>query len=417
MKNIILGHKFEKERLLGQSYIPRVGLEHALPSIKQNLIKVITGPRRAGKSVFCLQMLKEFNFAYVNFDDERLVDITDYDSIIKGIREIYGNTNIVLFDEIQNLSKWELFVNRLQRNDFNIILTGSNSRLLSAELSTHLTGRYVEFHILPFSFTEFLKVKNFHTVENQITNEDQGRLLGFLSEYIERGGLPEILLKSVDHRAYLRSLFESILFKDITKRYSIRYPKLLYNLALYLVSHHSRTFTYSKLRNNLGFRSIHTVQNYVKYLEEAYIVFCVKRYSHKLKEQLRAPEKVYVYDTGMTLAVKFAATPDYGWLIENIVAIELLRRKKEIYYFKNRNGAEVDFVVKQGLKVSELIQVCYDISDTDVKKREVRAIVKANKELSADRNTIITWDFEAEEKHGNYAVSFIPLWRWLLYQL
>jgi len=298
-----------------------------------------------------------------------------------------------------------------------LTITGSNSRLLSRELATHLTGRYLEYHMFPFSFIEFLRAKKIEYGDAVNLKNKQGLIMRSLSEYFSSGGLPEVVTKSMDPKAYLTTLFESILFKDVTKRYNIRYPRKLYDLAFYLTSNHSCEFSHTKLKNVLGFRSVHTVQNYVGYLDEAFLVFSLKRFSFKLKHQLKAPEKAYVYDTGIASAVKFGMTADYGQVMENVVAIELLRRKKEIYYFKNRNGAEVDFVVKQGLRVSELIQVCCDISDTDVKKREVRAIVKANKELGADRNTIITWDFEAEEKHGNYEVSFIPLWRWLLYQL
>ena len=161
MRDVILGHKEERDELLRTKYIKRNGLDNARQSINNNLIKVIIGPRRAGKSVFGIQMLEGLDFAYLNFDDERLVDISDYDDLIKAIRQVYGETKIILFDEIQNLPKWELFLNRLHRKGYNLVITGSNSRLLSRELSTHLTGRFIQFQILTFSFAEFLNARNF----------------------------------------------------------------------------------------------------------------------------------------------------------------------------------------------------------------------------------------------------------------
>ena len=161
MKNIVLGHRLERDELLRQKFVPREGVEYARKNLENSLIKVIVGPRRAGKSVFALQILEGVDFAYLNFDDERLIGLSDYDEILKAIIQVYGDTRYFLFDEIQNLDKWELLVNRLQRRGFNMVLTGSNSRLLSRELSSHLTGRYIQFRVLPFSFAEFLKAKDF----------------------------------------------------------------------------------------------------------------------------------------------------------------------------------------------------------------------------------------------------------------
>jgi len=233
MKEIVLSQKVERDELLGGRYVPREGLKNARENLQNNLIKVIIGPRRAGKSVFSIQMLEGVNFAYLNFDDERLISSSDYDEILKAIRQVYGESKIILFDEIQNLPNWELFVNRLHRRGFNIIITGSNAYLLSRELSTHLTGRYVQFRIFPFSFSEFLRAKEFVMDESLELKERQGLLLGHLDHYLEKGGYPEIVVKGVDTKNYLTTLFESILFKDIVKRYGVRYPKMLSDLALF----------------------------------------------------------------------------------------------------------------------------------------------------------------------------------------
>jgi hypothetical protein len=178
MKEIVLAHKAERDELLTGEYVPREGLHTARQSMENNLIKVILGPRRAGKSVFSIQLLQGIGFAYLNFDDERLLRVTDYDEFIKTIREVYGETRYLLFDEIQNLKDWELFINRLQRQGFNIVITGSNAHLLSRELSTHLTGRFIQFQILPFSFREFLQANNFPIDDTLELKERQGLLHG-----------------------------------------------------------------------------------------------------------------------------------------------------------------------------------------------------------------------------------------------
>jgi hypothetical protein len=415
MKDLFLSQKKEKERLLAGEYVDRQELNKAKQWVDNDLIKVIIGPRRAGKSVFALQLLRKRDFAYINFDDERLSTIKDYDDILKGINEVYGSTKNLLFDEIQNLEKWELFANRLQRAGYILFLTGSSSQLLSKELATHLTGRYIQTTIFPFSFAEFIRAKNAEKiVTSSMSKTEQGQILNLLTQYIEEGGYPEIVIKNFEARDYLKLLFDSIIFKDVARRYNVRFSRILYDLALFLVSNYAREYSYTKLKNLVDVRSVHTVQNYVAYFESAYLFFTLKRFSHKPGAQLKAPRKVYVYDTGFTSALRLTLSPDLGRLMENIVAVELLRRNKDIYYYKDKAGAEVDFVVKEGLQISELIQVCHDVSDSKVKKREIQALLKATKDLSCSDLRIITWDYENEEFYDNTRIIYVPLWKWLL---
>jgi predicted AAA+ superfamily ATPase len=414
MKNIVLGHKTERDEFLKAQYVQREGLLKARQSIGNNLIKVIVGPRRAGKSVFAMQMLEGHDFAYLNFDDERLIGISDYDDLLKAIRQVYGETKCILFDEIQNLHKWELFLNRLHRKGFNLIITGSNSRLLSGELATHLTGRYIQLQILPFSFTEFLRIRNFVLDDTLAMKERQGIILNLLSEYLNKGGYPEVLVKNIEHTSYIKTLFESILFKDIVKRYNVRYAKKLYDLGLYLITNHSNEFSYTRLKKALEFRSVHTVENYTNYLNEAFLIFSAGRFSHKVKEQLGRPRKVYAYDTGVITAVKFKTAPDMGRLIENLAAVELLRRGKEFYCYKTKDGKEVDFAVKEGLTIGQLIQVSYDIDHYMTKKRETNALLKAAGEAGCKNLIVLTWDYEAKEHFNNRTICYLPLWKWLI---
>ncbi|MEO0189985.1 MAG: ATP-binding protein [candidate division WOR-3 bacterium] len=414
MRDIILSHKLEKERLISQTYIKRTGVGQARKTVGNSILKVITGPRRAGKSVFALQMLADKNFAYLNFDDERLLKQKNYDLFLSGIKEVYQDIKLLLFDEIQNLDQWELFVNRLQRQGYEVVLTGSNSKLLSQELASHLTGRYLEFNIYPFSFQEYLLAKQLDYKDADSIPEIRGRVLNALTEYLSSGGYPEIIVKSLNPKDYLTVLFEGILFKDIVKRYRVRYPKMLYELALYLISNFSCECTLSGLKKVLNFGSVHTIQNYISYFGEAFLIFNIRRFSFKLKQQLKAPEKTYTYDTGIVNALRFGMTPDYGRLMENLVATELLRRKEEIYYYKDKNGAEVDFVVKRGLKASELIQVSFDVINPKAKKREIKALLKAGRELSCKNLIVLTWDYEDREFYNGTEIVYLPLWKWLI---
>ncbi len=417
MNDIFIDQKLEKERLLAGIYVAREGLENALKNADNDMIKVVVGPRRAGKSVFAIQLLRDKNFAYLNFDDERLLGTRDYDVILKGIRETYGDTKYVLFDEIQNLDKWELFVNRLQRKGYYITLTGSNSRLLSRELATHLTGRFLEYPIYPFSFREYLTARAQNYSAGSLSEERQGDILRELDLYIAGGGYPEIVVKRLDPKQYLATLFDSVLFKDVVKRYNLRYPAKLHDLALHLVTGCASMFTHSKLKNSLGFGSPHTVQEYVKYLKDSYVFMAVKKYSNKTREVLRAPEKAYAYDTGMLVVMKPAMTRDQGRLMENVVACEFLRRNMEMYYYRARNAEEVDFVIKSGTELTELVQVCYDPLKPETEKREIRALNAAYRELfykNAPQATVITWDHEEDRMVKKRKIKFIPLWKWLL---
>ncbi len=419
IENIILQHKVEKDRLLSEKYISREKLSRAKEYLDHDLIKVITGPRRAGKSVFSVLLLKNKNFAYVNFDDDNLLKINNSDEIIKGISQVYPENKFILFDEIQNLEKWEIFVNKLQRRGHNLIITGSNARLLSRELATVLTGRYISIEILPFSFKEFLLAKDFKLEEEYLKlPQMQGKILNILHEYITKGGFPEIVVKEIDPRLYLETLFDAILFKDVVKRHNVRFSQKIYELALYLITNFCCQFSFTKVKNILEFRSTNTVQNYLKYLEEAFLFFSLNRFSLKIKEQLKASKKIYLVDNGLILAKSFQFSRNIGRLMENLVFTELLRKgykiNQNLFYYRTRNGREIDFLLKKGNTIQRLIQVCFDIEELNVKKRELKALSEANEELDCDDLLVISWDYEKEETLKGRKIKFVPLWKWLL---
>lgn len=420
IKDIVLQHKSERDMFISKSYILREKLGLAKKSLDSDLIKIITGSRRAGKSVFSILLLKDKNFAYLNFDDENLLKIRDYDEIVKAIFEIYPQAKFVLFDEIQNLENWELFVNKLQRRGFNLILTGSNARLLGKELATVLTGRYDPIEIFPFSFREFLRFKNFEIKEETpILPEVKGKVLNFLDVYLKHGGFPEVVVKDLDPKTYLETLFDAILFRDVVKRYKVRFPQKIYDLATYLVSNFSSLFSFTKLKNILEFRSTNTVEKYLRYLEESYLIFPLNRFSFKVKEQIKTARKIYLVDNGLILAKSFQSSQNLGKLMENLVFVEILRRgyesNKDIFYYKTSNGKEIDFVLKKGIKIERLIQVCYRIDNLETRTRELRSLAEASNELDCNDLLVITWDYKKEEVFKDKKVKFLPLWEWLLF--
>lgn len=419
IQNTILQHKLEKENLLSKEYIKREKLDFAKKFLDANLIKVITGPRRAGKSVFSVLLLKDRNFAYINFDDENLLKVKNYDEILKAIFTVYPGCKFFLFDEIQNLDNWEVFVNKLQRRGYNLVLTGSNAKLLSRELATSLTGRHIAIELFPFSFREFLKAKNFNIVKkNFAVPEIKGKILNYLNIYLKNGGFPEVVVSSLDTKTYLETLFDSILLKDVVKRYKVRFSQKIYDLATYLVANFSSEFSFTKLRNILEFHSTVTVQNYLRYLEESYLFFSLNRFSFKIKEQIKTPKKIYVVDNGFILSKSFQFSQDLGKLMENLVFIEMVKRgykpNSNLFFYKTKTGKEVDFVLKKGTEIEKLLQVSFQISDLKSKERELKSLIEASRELKCHNLEIITWDEDGEEQIKGEKIKLIPLFNFLL---
>lgn len=414
LRDVILTQKAELEKALNETYVER-DIEPF--SLEHNLIKVVMGPRRAGKSFFCLHTLNtQSKFGYVNFDNEALINIENYDDLIAEIKHAYLDPQVLFFDEIQNIPKWELFVNRLQRQGYNIVVTGSNSTLLSSELATHLTGRYIPTTVLTFSFHEYLKAKK--TDLNQLTTQEQETLL---TDYLKSGGYPETITKKLDPNQYLSVLFDSIIYKDIIKRHNIRKGPDIERLAIYILSNIASDSSYLSLAQAVGIKSSITAQKYISFLEEAYIIFTINRFSFKTK-QVGQNKKMYAYDNGLIEAKAFKASPNYGKLFENCVALKLkkkaVEKKIELFYWRNQQNEEVDFVIKKGTQIVELIQACYLLENPKTRDREVRALLKTGKELGCNKLTILTLREEKQEIHEWFGIkgtiNYEPLGKWLL---
>ena len=417
MRQSIQRQKLEKERVAGSDLVKRNVAENIESYLRHDLIKVVTGVRRSGKSIFCFMVLDDVDFGYVNFDEKEIAELDNYDEILRYVQEFYGDVKFLFLDEIQNLNNWELWVNSLHRRGYNLLITGSNAKLLSRELATHLTGRHISVELFPFSFKEYLDAVGFD-IKDEYIEEEIGIILNYLKRYMEIGGFPEVVVKGYDHK-YLQTLFDSIILKDVVQRHNVRYADDLYNLAKFLMSSFSNEISYTKLKNTLNFRSVNTVQNYVRYLEDTYLIFHLDMFSFKQREQIKSPKKMYVIDTGMANAVSFKFSEDIGNMMENTVAVELLRQKSnsisriEVYYWKDTQHREIDFVIKEGPDISQLIQVCYNINDLKTRERELRSLVGAAKELNCNNLLVITWDYDNTEEYNGNSIRYVPLWKWL----
>lgn len=422
LKKAIIDQKEEIELLPSRiRIIERSCFEKYKAYTKSAQVKVIMGVRRCGKSVLSYQLLKDKPFAYINFDDEALASIAagDLNDVLEAFYEVYGDFKCILLDEIQNIAGWELFVNRLQRRGFNVIVTGSNANLLSRELSTHLTGRNIPLELYPFSFREFI---NYHGVViddmGLLSTKERGILKKKLEEYILTGGFPEVVKEPANKKMYLQSLYSDILNKDIIIRYKIRFPRTLREMANSLMSNTASHVSFNQIKNTFNLKSAHTALNYLSFLEESFLFFLVPRFSYKAKQRAIAARKIYAIDTGMIGALSASFSRNIGKIYENAVFLELRRRSSleqcEISYWQDTFHNEVDFVVKEGRKIKELIQVCYDTGNYDTKKREVSALLKSGKELKCRKLIVITDDYEAEETIDGRKIKFTPLWKWLL---
>lgn len=421
LNRIIKRQQEERDGLLIQQYINRIDDRQKSDYLATSLIKLITGPRRAGKSVLALQLLKGCNFAYLNFDDDLLLKHFEEDAVIQVIHEVYAGFTYLLLDEIQNLPVWELWVNKLYRRGFNLVITGSNARLLSHELATSLTGRYIPIAVFPFGFSEFIKFHGLPQPDNQeiLAPGRLGGLLAFLSQYLTNGGFPETVLNPAILKNYLSSLFDSVLLKDIVKRFRIRQSQQLFDLSSYLLSNYTNPYSASQLKADLSFNSVATVQKFIGYLEEPYLFFNLSRYAKKIRTQQKSPSKIYIVDNGLIQARSFELSPNYGRLLENLVFIELLRRNLrpglELFYYRTRNNKEIDFLVRKGHIVDRLIQVCYDLTSSKTLKRETDALTEAARELECAKLILINWNKEEIIDKDGIRIQLLPAYRWLLY--
>ena len=383
--------------------------------IKSQEILVISGVRRCGKSVFLQQIRKNHKeqHYFINFDDERLInfEVEHFQILQEVFIEMYGEEKTFYFDEIQNILGWERFVRRLYDSGYKVFLTGSNATMPSRELGTHLTGPYLRFELFPFSFKEFLLFRNKKLTLGQIISTlDRGVTTGLFQEFLIMGGIPLYLKSRQD--LYLKQLYESILYKDVLVRNKLTNEKEMLQLVYYLASNVAKQSTNQSLAKTIGVKNPTTVKNYIEFIENTYLIFQISKFDFSLKSQLLNPKKYYFIDNALILKLGFSFSQNRDRLLENLVFIELKRRGYEIYYHQGKR--ECDFVIREGLKIIQAIQVCDTFENEMTKQREIEGLTEAIQIYNLSNGLILTMDAEETIQIANIEIRILPVWKWLL---
>ena len=368
--------------------------------IEEGFALLITGIRRCGKSTFLNQLFKKHKKKYyLNLEDPRLdgFELADFNKVEMIMNELYGTGGTYFFDEIQTIEKWEKFIRYLIDKKEKVVITGSNASLLSQELGTKLTGRHLQIELFPFSYTEFLTIKK--TTPSIKSFED----------YLNKGGFPEFLKK--ENRAIHHELLSDVIMKDIAVRYGIKNNAYLNKIAIHLISNVGNEFSYNSIKKMLEIKSVQSVIDYVYYLENTYLIFTVPRFSFSYKQQLANPKKAYSIDNGFSYSNSASFSKDKGKMLENCVFLELRRKWKDIFYFRDNN--ECDFVIKQKDAIIQAIQVCFDFTQEN-KEREIKGLISAMNQFNLTTGLILTYKQEYEFIVEGKKIIIKPVWKWLL---
>lgn len=348
-------------------------------------IVIVSGIRRCGKSTLLRQFAQRLgdDFVYANFDDERMLhfDVSDFAGLLTYWHK-QSDSRTVIMDEIQNIPQWERFVRRIHDEGYKVFISGSNSKLLSGELGTHLTGRYKLIELYPFSFREYI---DFAGIAVKKTTTSLAALSKAFDDYLLQGGFPLYCLSKDDD--VLTTLYENILYKDILFRYSIQEKKAFRELANYALSNIGKEFSYRNISRLLGIKSDTSTKNYLSYMEEAFLLFQLPKYDYSLKKQYVSNKKIYCIDNGLRNRVSFRFSEESGRLLENMVFIELRRRGYRVYFHKE--SKECDFVCLRSNAVVNVIQVC-DYLSPENKNRETEGLAEAMNTYKLPEGYIIT---------------------------
>jgi len=372
-----------------------------LPAIKllPGFATVISGIRRTGKSTLLRQLMAgKKDFAYLNFEDVRIFgfELKDF----KRLEEIFSlqdKCDLYFFDELQVVDGWERYIRTLLDNKKTVVITGSNASLLSKELGSKLTGRHLRYELFPFSFKEALSLWN---VKPSLQS---------FEKYLQIGGMPEYLKLLND--MILQELFNDIIARDITVRYNLRNPKLVKELALYLLSNVGKEFSFQKLRKMYDLGSVNTVISLIGYCEDSYLLFTVPQFDFSLRSRQVNAKKVYAIDTGFIRANSVSFSQDKGRILENLVFIQLKRFGREVFYFKKDN--ECDFITRDKNKKLELFQVCFELNE-DNKDREINGMLAAMDYTKQKSGTIFTLNQTDELEFDKRTIFVKPVWKWLM---
>lgn len=416
MKDLLKQIILEQQEILhaqNKRYVQRYIADEWLQTSE---ILIISGIRRCGKSVLMQQIrdrLVEKDF-FFNFDDERLANfkLDDFQKLQECFVELFGEQHTYYFDEIQNIEGWERFVRRLYNAGNKIVITGSNARMLSRELGTHLTGRYIQVEIYPFSFQEYLAMNEIPVnAKTLYTTTGRATMVKSFVKYMECGGFPKFLQDG--SVSYLTSLYESIIYRDILTRNGLTNEKEMLELMFYLASNATKRVTYSSLGKVVGIQHPDTIKNYLEYIQQTYLIFQLFRYDPSVKKQMMSPKKIYFVDNAIIKRIGFNATENNGVFLENLVFIELKRRGWDVYYYADKK--ECDFIVRKGLHISDAYQVTLKMDSPQTREREIAGVREAMQAYSLSKGYILT--FEGKETitfDDGTIVEVVPVWEWIL---
>jgi predicted AAA+ superfamily ATPase len=396
IKRVLLDQEEDLKRALEKKIVPREVADSVNASLVAPNAFLVTGVRRCGKSTLAVQVAGRHRYARVNFDDERLSSLGagDLNNVLEAVYTLKGDVDVLVFDEIQAVGGWEMFVSRL-RDTKKVLVTGSNSSLLSREFGTRLTGRHIDFTLFPFSFREFIAYRGFAPTE---TTKGVSQTKRLLEEYMSVGGFPEAQMFG---RAMLRTVLDDVILKDVVLRHGIRNERLIFEIARFLFDNPAREISYNRVKEAFNVPSVHTIADYVRFLEDTFLVSTVERFSAKTLSRYTLPRKVYSVDPGL-------AGKDVGHVMENLVYLELRRRGVRPTYYADPKF-EVDFVTPD-----ELIQVTYANDQRGIERREVRSLAEVGRKIGQRKLKIITYDAEGEVIEGGRRIRLVPLWKYLL---
>lgn len=382
-------------------------------------VLVVSGIRRSGKSTLLKLLAEEYapdDYYYFHFEHEALLDFkaADFPVFHQLLIETLGERNIFFLDEIQNIPHWEVFVRRLQDQKKKFFITGSNASLLSSELGTRLTGRNISLELFPFSFAEYLDFKKVQLTEKDLAwDENKALIQKHFQVYAQKGGMPEYLVHQ--EKQILLNAYDDILYRDILLRHPVDIH-LLREISLYCLSNCGNLISYNKLKNIFKLGSVNTLQKYIQYLEDCYLLFSLRQYSHSLKKQMIAPKKIYAIDPGLQKMVSFQHSPNLGSNLENIIFLQLRQKHKDLYYYHTQSSREIDFAVREGNQITQLIQVCWEMNNPDTRAREIQALLEAMEETKLKTGVIVTSYQKETIKHRSKTIQLIPAGEFCLFR-
>ena len=400
-------------------------IQKIISSMKTKEIIILSGIRRCGKSTLLLQVLKKAitdakNSLIINLEDPRVVNIN-----VKDLMQIYetyleslepDDEHCVVLDEVQNVPRWETFARYLSENrKINVFITGSNSKFLSSEFSSSLSGRYIEYKISPLCFNEFLEFKNLKIKSRLDIAKNERKIKKLFKEYVFLGGFPKVVLtdSKTEKNRILTSYYDTILIKDIALRHKIRNIPKLQDLSRFFLTNISKIISMNKIKDVLGV-SLETIQRFSEYLENSYLLCFLPKFDYSYAKQVANPKKIYCLDSGLRNNAAFQFSKDYGRLLENLVYIELRKRNKQVYYYKTTNNLEIDFAVKEKNKISSLVQVTASLDDFSVRERELKSLAKGLEENNLKKGLILTEDSKEDITFKGFKIKVMPIWGWLL---